>query len=176
MLSLRKSTQKRNVPSFFLPNTTALHHGDWLGCIAPAFNISWSEACTSSSSSGGIHLNCSLNGLLLVIWISCLTALVQPSSLPSSAKISWKASTRSCAAVAFWGVQLLRPSRFNFSRSFFCHSTTDRGFHLSSIPRTASNFGDNSMGGMGDTELLPLLPLLPPALPSSERLRTQIYS
>ena len=152
VLSLQKSTQKHNIPSFFLTKTTALHHGDWLGHIAPVSNISWSEVCTSSSSSGGIHLNHSLNGSLSVIRISCLTALIQPSSLPSSVKISWKASTWSHAAVAFWGVQLLRPSRLNFSRSFFCHSTTDRVSHLSSIPRMASNSGDNSTGRTGDVE------------------------
>ena len=124
------------IPSFSLTNTTALHHGDWLGHITPASNISQSEVHTSSSSGGGIHLNCSLNGSLSVIQISCLTTLVQPSSLPSSVKISWRASMRSHAAMAFQGVRLLRPSRFSFSRSFFCHSTTDRGSHLSFIPRT----------------------------------------
>ena len=65
------------------------------GHIAPASSISQSEACTSSKSSGGIRLNCSLKGSLSVMQISCLTTLVQPSSFPSSAKISWKARTRS---------------------------------------------------------------------------------
>ena len=144
--------QKRNVPSFFLTSTTALHHSDWLGHIAPVFNMLWSEVHISSSSGGGIHLNCSLNGSLLVIQISCLTVLVQPSSLPCSAKISWKASTRSHTTAAFWGVQLLRPSRFNFYRSLVYLSTTDRGSHLFSVPRTASHSGENSMCGTGDVE------------------------
>ena len=130
--------------------------------------MSWSEVCTSSSSGGGIHLNHSLNGSLLVIWILCSTALVQPSLLPSSARISWKVSTRSCATTAFWGVQLLRPSRFNFSRSLVCLSATDRGFHLSSIPRMAFHSGDNSVGGMDNAETS----LATCTLPSSERLRT----
>ena len=87
-----------------------------------------------------------------MIRISCSTVLVQPSSFPSNTKTSWKASMRSHAAVAFLGVQLLRPSRSNFSRTFLCHSATDRGCHLSSAPRTASISGDISVGGTGDTE------------------------
>ena len=117
-----------------------------------ACNMSWSEACTSSSSCGGMCLNCSLNSLLLVIQISCSTALVQPSSFPSNVKTSWKASTRSHATVVFRGVQLLRPSRSNFSRSFLCHSATDRGCCLSSAPRTASISGYISAGGTGNVE------------------------
>ena len=152
MLSLWKSTQKCSIPSFFLTSTTALHHGNWLGHIAPASNISWSEVWTSSSSSGGIHLNHSLNGSPSVIQISCSTALVQPSSFPSNAKTLWKASRRSHAATVFQGVQLLRPSRSNFSRSFLCCSATDRGCHLSSAPRTASISRDISMGRTGDVE------------------------
>ena len=94
-LSLQKFTQKCNEPSFFLTSTTVWHHRDWLGCIAPASSISQSEAWTSSKSGGGICLNHSLKGLLSVMQISCSTALVQPSSFPSSAKISRKARTRS---------------------------------------------------------------------------------
>ena len=154
-LSLQKSTQRHSIPSFFLTSTTALHHGNWLGCMALKFNISWSEAHTSSSSIGGICLNHSLNGSLSVIQISCSTTLVQPSSFPSNAKISWKDNTRSLAATAvFQGVQLLRPSRFNFSQSFCCHSATDRGWHLSSAPRTASISGDISTGRTGNRETI----------------------
>ena len=43
MLSLQKSMRKCSDPSFFLTNTTALHHGDWLGQITPASSISWSD-------------------------------------------------------------------------------------------------------------------------------------
>ena len=102
-------TQKCSIPSFFLNSTTALHHSDWLGYMAPASNMSQSEACTSSSSSGGICLNQSLNGSLLVIQISCSTMLVQPSSFPSNMKTSWKDNTRSHAAMAFQGVQSGHP-------------------------------------------------------------------
>ena len=165
-LSLQKSTQKCSIPSFFLTSTTALHHGDWLGHMPPTSNMCQSEMHTSSSSGGGIHLNRSLSGLLSVIQISCSTMLVQPSSFPSNAKTSWKASTRSRAAMAFQGVQLLRPSRSNFSRSFLCCSATERGCHLSSAPRTASLSGDISVGRTGDAETTS-----PPAHPSSGRLK-----
>ena len=141
-----------HVPSFFLTSTTALHHGNWLEHMDPASNIFQSEAHTSSSSSGGISLNCSLKGLLSVIRISCSTALVHPSSFPSNMKTSWRASMRSCATTAFQGVQLLRPSKSNFSRSLPCHSTMDRGCHLSSAPRTASISGNISADGTGDAE------------------------
>ena len=154
MLRWQKSTQKCSIPAFFLTSTTASHHGNWLGCMVPASNISWSKACTSSSSSRGIHLNHSLNGLLLVIQISCSTVLVQPSSFPSNVKTSWKDNTRSCATMAFQGVQLLRPSRSNFSRSFCCHSATDKGWCLSSAPRTVSISWDISTGGTGDAETI----------------------
>ena len=116
--------------------------------MAPTSNVSQSEMRTSSSSSGGMHLNC----LLSVIRISCLTVLVQPSSFPSNAKTSWKDNVRSCATLVFQGVQLLRSSRSNFSRSFHCCSATDRGWHLSSAPRTTSISGDISVGRTGDVE------------------------
>ena len=87
-----------------------------------------------------------------MIQISCSTVLVQPSSFPSNAKMSWKASMRSHTTTAFQGVQLLRPFRSNFSKSFFCHSATDRGCCLSSAPRTASISRDMSVGGAGNVE------------------------
>ena len=167
-LSLQKSTQKCNIPSFSLTKTIALHHGDWLGCIPPVSNISQSEVHTSSSSGGGICLNHSLNGLLSVIQISCSTTLVQPSSLPSSVKISWKASMWSHATMAFQGVQLLRPSRFNFSRSFFCCSTTDRGPICPPSQEWLPTLGTTLWVGQVTQK-----PLLPSALPSSERLGIQ---
>ena len=43
-LSLQKSTQKCSDTSFFHTSTTVLHHGDWLGHIAPTSSISLSEA------------------------------------------------------------------------------------------------------------------------------------
>ena len=71
---------------------------------------------------------------------------MQPSSFPSSVKISWKAKMSSLAAATFLGVQLLRPSKFSFSRSFSCHAFTDMGSHTISAPRAASILGENSAG------------------------------
>ena len=122
-----------------------------MGCIAPVSSISRSEACTSNNG-GGIHLKCSLKGSMLVIQISCSTALVQPSSLPSNAKTSWKVRTSFRAAAAFHGVQLLGPSRFSFSKSFSCHSATDKGGCLSSAPRTTSISRESFTGGTSDVE------------------------
>ena len=87
-LSLQKSMQKCSNPSFFLTNTTVLHHGDWLGHIAPVSNISQREAHTSSKSGGSTHLNLSLKGLLSMMQISCSIVLGQPSSFPSNVKMS----------------------------------------------------------------------------------------
>ena len=71
ILSLQKSMQKHRVPSFFQTNTTALHHGDQLRHITPTSSMSLSEVCTSSRSSGGMHLNHSLKGSLLLMLIFC---------------------------------------------------------------------------------------------------------
>ena len=151
-LSLQKSMQKRRVLFFFCTNTTALHHGDWLGCIAPMSSMSLSEVHTSSKSSGGMHLNCPLKGSLLLMRISCSIALMQPSSFPSSMKMSWKAKTSSLTAAAFLGVQLLRPSKFSFSRSFSYCAATIIGSHAVSAPRAASISGDNSTGCTGEAD------------------------
>ena len=148
MLSLQKSTQKCRVPSFFQTSTTALHHEDWLGRITPAFIMSLSKAHTSSSSSRGMCQNHSLKGSLSLIWISCSIALMQPSSFPSSAKMSWKAKMSSLAAAEFLGVQLLRPSKF----SFLCCMVTNIGSCTISAPRVASISGDSSAGGTGEVD------------------------
>ena len=145
-LSLQKSMQKHSDSSFFLTNTTALHHRDWLGHITPVSSISRSKVCTSSKSVGGMCLNRSLNGSLSVMWISCSIVLVQPSSFPSNVKM------RSRAVAAFGGVQLLRPSKFSFSNSFSCHVVTDIGSCKASIPRVASISVDSSAGGTGEAE------------------------
>ena len=56
--------------------------------------------------------------------------------------------------MVFQGVQLLRASRSNFSRSFLCCSATDRACCLSSAPRTASISWDISADGTGDETTL----------------------
>ena len=85
----QKSIQKCRPPSFFLTNTTALHHALWLGWIAPESSISCKCVWTSSTNSRGIHLNHSLNGVSLVTLITCSVEWVQPSSLGSNEKMSW---------------------------------------------------------------------------------------
>ena len=84
-----KSMQNHRDPFFFHTKTTALHQGDWLGQIVPASSISLSDAQTSSSKDGGMHLKHSLKGSLSLMRISCLMALVHPSSLGSTTKMSW---------------------------------------------------------------------------------------
>ena len=128
--------------------------GDWLGCITLMCSMSLSKVHTSFRSGGGMHQNCSLKGLLLLIWILCSIALVQPNSFPSSTKMSWKAKISSLAAAKFLRVQLLRPSKFSFSRSFSCHAATNMGSHAISAPRVASISGDNSAGGTGDADTM----------------------
>ena len=82
-----KSMQNQRDPSFFHTNTTALHQGDWLGWKVPASSISLSDAQTSSSKSGGMCLKHSLKCSSSLMQISCLIALVHPSSLGSSTKM-----------------------------------------------------------------------------------------
>ena len=114
-----------------------MHQGDWLGCIAPTSSMSQSKVCTSSRSGRGMCLNCSLKGSLLLMQISCSVTLVHQSSFPSSAKMSWKAKMSSLVAAAFLGVQLPRPSKFSFSKSFSCCAATIIGSHATSVPRIA---------------------------------------
>ena len=90
-------------------------------------SISWSETHSSSSSGGGMHLNHSLKGSLLFMWISCSIALIHPGSLLFNTKMSWKVRTSSLMVAAFLGDQLLRPSRFSFSRSLSWCVETDIG-------------------------------------------------
>ena len=96
--SCRKSMQNQRVPSFFLTNTTALHHGELEGQIAPPLSISWMYSLTSSIKGGAMHQNRSLNGSLLVSLMTCSVASVHPISFLSREKILWY-SMRSCQAL-----------------------------------------------------------------------------
>ena len=87
--NLWKSMQKHRPPSFFLTNTTALHHGLWLGQIAPASNISLTWALISSTIGGGILQYLSLKGSSSTTLISCFARLVHPNSLGSSENMWW---------------------------------------------------------------------------------------
>ena len=53
---------------------------------------------------------------------------------------------------AFWGVKLLRPSKFSFSNNFSCHTVIDMGSHAASAPRAVSISEDSSRGGTGEAE------------------------
>ena len=71
MFRWQKSMQNHKPPSFFLINTTALHHALWLGQIAPDSSISWRWLQTSLTRGRGIHLNHSLKGVSSVTLIVC---------------------------------------------------------------------------------------------------------
>ena len=126
-----------------------LHHREWLGWIAPTSSISLSEVHTSSSRGRGMRLNHSLKGSLSLMRILCSIALIHPNSLLSNMKISLNARTSSFATAMFLGDQPLRPSKFNFSRSFSCHTDTDIGSCCTSALKAASISGDNFTGGTG---------------------------
>ena len=151
-LSLWKSMQKCRIPSFFQTNTTALHQGDWLGHITPTSPMSLSEVCTSSRSGRRMHLNHSLKGSPLLMWILCSITLMHPGSFPSSAKMSWKAKTSSFVAATLLRVQLLRPSKFSFSRNLFSHMANVMGSCTASVPRAAPISVVNSTGGISKTD------------------------
>ena len=84
----QKSKQKYKLPSFFLTSTTALHQALWLGLMAPDSNISLRWFLTSSTIGGGIHLNCSLNGVSSVTFIVCSVEWVHPRSAGSNKNMS----------------------------------------------------------------------------------------
>ena len=135
--------------------------------MAPTSNISQSEVCTSFSSGGGICLNHSLNGLLLVIQISCSTMLVHPILFPSNAKTSWKASMRSHAAVAFCEGHP-DPTSLGVSPV----SQSQIGVATCSLPQgPLPSLGISPWVGQAM-----LRPPSPPACPSSGRLKTPTCS
>ena len=76
----QKSMQNCRPASFFLTNTTTLHHALWLGLIAPVSSISHRWFQTSSTRGRGIHLNLSLKGVSSVTFIMCSVEWVQPNS------------------------------------------------------------------------------------------------
>ena len=78
VLRWQNSMQKCRPPSFFLTNTTALHHTLWLGLIVPDSSISHRWLQTSSTGSRGICLNHSLKGVSSVTFIMCSVEWVQP--------------------------------------------------------------------------------------------------
>ena len=119
-LRWQKSMQKWRLPSFFQTSTTVLHHALWLGQIMPESSISHRCAWTSSTNSGGICLNCSLNEALLVTLITCLVEWVQPSLQASKEKMSWYSARRYWADSASFGSQDPKLLNSNFSNTCSC--------------------------------------------------------
>ena len=119
-LRWQKSIQKCRPLSIFQTNTTVLHHELWLGQIVPESNISHRCTWTPSTSGGGIHLNYSLNGVLLVTLITCSVTWVQTSLLGSREKTSWYSAKRNWAESASLGGQDSNPLRSNSSNNFSC--------------------------------------------------------
>ena len=115
-----KSIQECRPPSFFLINTTALHHTLWLGQIAPESNISHKCIWMSPTNGEGMHLNHSLNGVSSVTSIMCLVKWVQPSSLGSNEKTSWYSAKREWVEATSSGGQDSNPLRSNSSNNFSC--------------------------------------------------------
>ena len=107
-------------PPPFCTNTTALHQALWLGLIAPDPNISCRWFCTSSTNSGGIHLNCSLKEVSSITFIVCSVELVQPNYARSNEKMSWYLARSQWAVSASLGAQESRPLKSNSSNNLPC--------------------------------------------------------
>ena len=75
--NLQKSMQNCRPPSFLCTNTMVLHHGLYLGQIAPT---SFTCAQTISTIGGVILWNLSLKGSPSTTLISCFARSIQPNS------------------------------------------------------------------------------------------------
>ena len=116
----QKSIQKHRPPSFFHTSTMALHQALWLGLMVPDSNISFRWFLTSSTSGGGIHLNCSLKGVSSVTFMICSMEWVQPNSAGSNKNTLWYLARSWQAASASSGVQESRPLKSNSSNNLPC--------------------------------------------------------
>ena len=112
------SMQNCRPPSFFLTNTTALHHALWLGQIVPNSTISHRWFQTSSTRGRGIHLNHSLKGVSSVTLIVCSVEWVQPNSIGSNKNTLWYSTNRRWAASASSRGQESNPLRSSSSNNF----------------------------------------------------------
>ena len=117
-----KSMQKYRPPSFFPDQNYCVtpHALARVNCTVES-NISCKCIWTSATNGRGICLNYSLNGVSLVILITCLVEWVQPSSLDSTEKTSWYSAKRDWAASANSGGHDSSLPRSNSSNSFSCH-------------------------------------------------------
>ena len=116
----QNSMQNCRLPSFFLTNTTALHHALWLGLIAPDSSISCRWFQTSSTRGGGICLNHSLKGVSSATFIVCLVDWVQPNSAGSNENSSWYLAKSWWAASASSDGQESNPLKSSSLNSFPC--------------------------------------------------------
>ena len=124
--------------SFLHTSTTALHHGLWLRQIAPASNISFTCAQTSSTIRGGILQNLPSNGSSSTTLISCFTKSVQPNSLGSREKMSWYSTNKAQGTTWFLSDHLSRPDKSSCWKSSFFLCSTIILVHW--IPCISSNF------------------------------------
>ena len=115
-----ESMQNCRPPSFFLINTTALHQTFWLGQIVPDSSVSCRWFQTSSTSSGGNHLNHSLKGVSSVAFIMCSVEWVQPNSAGSNENTSWYLARSWWAASTNPRGQESNPLKSSLSNSFLC--------------------------------------------------------
>ena len=135
--------------SFFLNNTTALHHTLKLGLIVPDPSISYRWFWTSSTSSRGIHLNHSLKGVSSVIFIMWLVEWVQPNSMGSNENILWYSARSLQAAYTSSGGQESNPLRSSSSNSFPCLCLTVNLGVWGSWGTLPSSCNWASLGGSG---------------------------
>ena len=116
----QKSIQKHRPPSSFCTSTMALHQALWLGLMAPDSNISFKWFLTSSTSGGGIHLNCSLKGVSSVTFMICSVEWVQPNSTGSNENTTWYLGRSQQAASTNSRVQESRLLKSNSSNNLPC--------------------------------------------------------
>ena len=130
--------QKCKLPCFFLTSTTALHHRDWLGLIAPESSISLRVFYTSSNMGGSILWNLSLYGSKSVKLITCSIVLVHPNSFSSSVNTLWYSISSSLAALAIPLGQAWSPVRSNTCINFFLLEADILGLLIPWISSNAS--------------------------------------
>ena len=116
----QKLMQNHKPPSFFLTNTTVLHHALWLGWIAPDSSISWRWLWASLTRGRGICLNHSLKGVSSVTLIVCSVEWVQPNSVGSNKNMLWySAKSQWAVSASSWG-QESNPLKSSSSNNFPC--------------------------------------------------------